>query len=162
MQDFHLRGRHFACTAHLSCPCGHTSLCILTSFFWKPDCFKVERNRYVPFAMKILEGTIAAPLNSHRALAVKVSWCSLSRIPLAWLFQLRLGSGFMLKVDCGTQCEWSVKKAVLTLPSHLYAYVWCAGFLSCLAENVLPVLCKLKCSLDDTTWSYGYIKGTLL
>lgn len=111
----------------VSCPCGYTSVYILTSLFWKSDCFKAERSRCFPFAMKILEDIIAASpasLNSNRALAVKASWCSFSRIPVAWLLELRLRNGFILKVDCGTQCEESVKKAVLPLPSsHLYVYV---------------------------------------
>lgn len=97
--------------AIVSCPCGHTSLCILISFFWKPDCFKAERNKYVPFATKILEGTSAAPLKSNRALALKASWCSFGRIPVAWLFQLRLGNGFALKVDCGTQVSVKCKES---------------------------------------------------
>lgn len=65
---------------------------------------KAERNRYFPFPMKI-ECTIAPSLNSSRALAVKASWCSFSRVPVAWYFELTLGNGFMLKVDCGTQWE---------------------------------------------------------
>lgn len=100
MQDFHLRGRQ----PIISCPCGHTSLHILTSLFWKPNCFKAEISRYFPFAMKILEGTTAASHTSSRALAVKASWCSF-RIPVAWHFQFRLGNGFILKGDCGTQCK---------------------------------------------------------
>lgn len=55
-----------------------------------------ERNRYFPFAMKILKGTIAASRNSNRALAEKASWCSFSKIPVAWLFQLRLDNSFIL------------------------------------------------------------------
>lgn len=97
--------RSLSSSLSTSCPCGHTSLYILTSLFWKPDCFKAEINSCFPFAMKILEGTIAASFNSNRALAVKASWCSFSRIPVEWLFEFRLGNGFTLRVDCGTQCE---------------------------------------------------------
>lgn len=118
MQDFHLRGRQLSLWVYL---CVHFNKLVLEAYF------KAERSRCFPFAMKILEGTIAASpasLNSNRTLAVKASWCLFSRIPVAWLLELRLGDSFILKVDCGTQCEESVKKAVLPLPSpHLYVYV---------------------------------------